>query len=94
MLRHLNNDILPALEKDVWTLSRAHLEHKDRFMRPFGTEINDKMYGTLLMRAHYAMHRLTDYLSGKVDTLPELEGPRYDEGPSAWGFGFENLAQI
>ena len=93
-LRHLNDEILPALANDVWRLSRAHLEHKDRFMRPFGTEINDKMYGTLLMRAHYTMHRLTDFLSGKVDTLPELEGPRYDEGPSAWGFGFDNLAFI
>jgi hypothetical protein len=93
-LRHLNDELLPALANDVWTLSRAHLEHKDRFMRPFGTEINDKMYGTLLMRAHYAMHRLSDYLSGKVDSLAELEGPRYDEGVSAWGWGFDNLAQI
>ena len=63
-------------------------------MRPFGTEVTDKMYGTLLMRAHYAMHRLTDYLSGKVDSLPELEGERLDEGVSAWGFAFDNLAQI
>lgn len=93
-LRHLNDEILPALANDVWRLSRAHLEHKDRFMRPFGTEINDKMYGTLLMRAHYTMHRLTDYLSGKIVSLPELEGPRYDEGPSAWGFGFDNIAFI
>ena len=64
------------------------------FMRPFGTEVNDKMYGTLLMRANYAIHRLTDYLSGKVNSLPELEEPRYDEGVSAWGWAFDNLAQI
>ena len=94
VLRHLKDDILPLLVDDVWALSRAHLEHKDRFLRPFGTEVCDKMYGTLLMRAHYTMHRLSDYLSGKLKSLPELEGPRYDEGVSAWGFGFENLAQI
>jgi len=93
-LRHLASDVLPALANDVWDLSRAHMVHKDRYMRPFGTEINDKMYGTLLMRAHYTMHRLTDYLAGKTDSLPELEGPRYNEGPSAWGFSFANLTQI
>lgn len=93
-LRHLCDDILPTLIKDVWDLREAHLEHKDRFMRPFGTEINDKMYGTLLMRADYAIRRISDYLSGKVDSLAELEGPRYDEGVSAWGWAFDNLAQI
>ena len=93
-LAHLKDDVLPALMKDAWEVSRAHMAHKDMFMRPFGTEVCDKMYGTLIMRAHYAIHRLTDYLSGKVDTLPELEGPRYDEGVSAWGWGFDNLAQI
>lgn len=93
-LRHLCDDILPTLIKDVWDLREAHLEHKDRFMRPFGTEINDKMYGTLLMRANYAIRRISHYLSGKVDSLAELEGPRHDEGVSAWGWAFDNLAQI
>ena len=63
-------------------------------MRPFGTEVNNKMYGTVFMRTRYAIHRLSDYLSGKVDSLPELAEPRYDEGAAAWGWGFDNLSQI
>ena len=94
MLRHLLRDTLPALEKDVCDLSRAHMVHKDRYMRPFGTEVCDKMYGTLLMRARYAIHRLEDYLDGRVDSLPELAGPRLEEPAGAWGFAFDNLAQI
>ena len=93
-LAEIKDDILPALIKDAWEISRAHLAHKDMFMRPFGTEKCDKMYGTLIMRAHYAIHRLTDYLNGKVDRLPELEEKRLDEGVSAWGWGFENLTEI
>ena len=93
-LAHLKDDVLPALMKDAQDISNAHRAHKDMFMRPFGTEVTDKMYGTLMMRADYAIRRLTDYLAGKVKSLPELEEPRYDEGPSAWGWGFDNLAQI
>ena len=93
-LQNLLDKHLPELENNVLELSRTHYVHKDRFMRPFGTEVSDKMYGTVLMRTRYAIHRLTDYLSGKIDTLPELEEPRLDEGAAAWGYGFDNLAQI
>lgn len=93
-LRMLAEEMMPALERDALEMSRTHMVHKDRFMRPFGTEFADKMYGTMLMRARYAAHRLSDYLLGKVDSLPELEEPRYDEGASAWGYGFDNLTTI
>lgn len=90
-LRTLAEEKLPALELAWLELSDAHMVHKDLFMRPFGTEINDRMYGTMVMRTRYAMHRLGDYLAGRVDNLPELEEPRYDEGAAAWGWGFDNL---
>lgn len=93
-LRELCEKTLPTLENCILELQRAHMVHKDRFMRPFGTEVNDKMYGTVLMRTRYAIHRLSDYLSGNVSSLPELAEPRYDEGAAAWGWGFDNLSQI
>ena len=93
-LRDLLENYLPRLEMDVLELSRTHMVHKDRFMRPFGTEVSDKMYGTVLMRTRYTIHRLSNYLSGKVASLPELDEPRLDEGAAAWGYGFDNLSKI
>ena len=90
-LRLILEEKLPALETAWLDVADAHMVHKDEFMRPFGTEATDRMYGTMIMRTRYAMHRLADYLSGRVDSLAELAEPRYDEGAAAWGWGFENL---
>lgn len=90
-LRLIAEEKLPALERAILELSRAHMVHKDRFMRPFGTEANDRMYGTMLMRTRYAIHRINDYLVGNTYSLAELEEPRYDEGAATWGWGFDNL---
>ena len=82
---------LPALE-DAWMeLVEAHHTHKDNYLRPFGAEIIDRMYGPQIMRTRYAMRRLGDYLKGCVDSLPELAEPRYDEGASAWGWSYDSL---
>ena len=48
----------------------------------------------MIMRTKYAIRRLGYYLSGQVDSLPELEEERFDEGAAAWGMGFNNLIQI
>lgn len=90
-LQTILEEKLPALENAWLEVSDCHMVHKDLFMRPFGTEATDRMYGTMIMRTRYAIHRLSDYLSGRVDSLPELDEPRYDEGAAAWGWGFDNL---
>jgi hypothetical protein len=68
--------------------------HKDNYLRPFGGEEMDNIYGTHIMRTKSAIRRLGYYLSGQVDSLPELMEERFDEGASAWGWGFGNLIQI
>ena len=90
-LRMILDEKLPALENGWIEIADCHMVHKDLFMRPFGTEATDRMYGTMIMRTRYAAHRLSDYLAGRVERLEELDEPRYDEGAAAWGWGFDNL---
>jgi hypothetical protein len=93
-LRLILEEKLPALENAWLDLVDAHNYYKDVYMRPFGSEVTDQMYGTMIMRTKYAIRRLGYYLSGQVDSLPELEEERFDEGAAAWGMGFANLNQI
>ena len=90
-LRLILEEKLPALENSWYEISELHQVHKDLFMRPFGTEATDRMYGTMIMRTRYAIHRISDYLAGRTDAIEELAEPRYDEGASAWGWGWDNL---
>ncbi|MBQ8879221.1 MAG: family 20 glycosylhydrolase [Clostridia bacterium] len=90
-LAYILAEKLPALENAWLELTEAHHSHKDEYLRPFGAEIIDGMYGPQIMRTRYAMRRLGDYLGGIVDSLPELAEPRYDEGASAWGWSYGNL---
>ena len=94
MLRHILEEKLPALDTAWNEVYKWHIYHKDTYMRPFGTEEMDKIYGTHIMRTRYAIRRLEYYLSGQVDSLPELMEERYDEGAAAWGFSFANLTSI
>jgi hypothetical protein len=93
-LHMLLEEKLPALEKLWQELSDRHEYHRDAFMRPFGVESNHRRYGTMLMRTRYAMHRLENYLSGKVQSLSELEEPRFFMPPAAWGMDFGSLTEF
>ena len=93
-LRIILEEKLPALEAAWAEIYECHMYHKDNYLRPFGGEQMDEIYGTHIMRTKYAIRRIGQYLSGLVESLPELEEPRYDEGASAWGWGFGNLTQI
>ncbi len=53
--------------------------HRDAWMtynKPFGFEIMDIRYGGIIARIETAKARLEDYLSGRIDSLPELEAER------------------
>ncbi len=90
-LANILGEKLPALESAWEELHEAHHSHKDAYLRPFGAETIDSMYGPQIMRARYAARRLGDYLKGYVDELPELAEERYDEGASAWGWSYGGL---
>ena len=93
-LRLILEEKLPALETAWGEVYEGHMYHKDNYLRPFGGETMDQIYGTHIMRTKYAIRRLGYYLSGQVNSLPELEEERFDEGAAAWGWGFGNLIQI
>ena len=93
-LRLICEEKLPALETSWAEVYEAHMYHKDNYLRPFGTEQMDNIYGTHIMRTKYAIRRLSYYLTGQIERLEELEEERFDEGASAWGWGFGNLTQI
>ena len=93
-LRLILEEKLPALELAWNEVYERHMVHKDTYLRPFGAEQMDHVYGTHIMRTKYAIRRLGYYLNGRVDSLPELEEERFDEGAAAWGWGFANLTQI
>ena len=94
MLRFLLEEKLPALERLWYDLADRHERHRDDYMRPFGVESNHRRYGTMIMRTRYAIHRLEDYLHGKVDRLAELEEPRFFQPPAAWGADFGSLTEF
>ena len=49
--------------------------------KPFGWEVCDLRYGAALKGIDRSIMRVTQYLDGKVDCLPELEAERlYFEG--------------
>lgn len=49
----------------------SYLWHKQ--YKPYGFEIHDARLGGLCMRLSTCQNRLEDYLSGKVESIPELE---------------------
>ena len=93
-LRLILEEKLPALETAWGDVYEGHMYHKDNYLRPFGAERMDMIYGTHIMRTKCAIRRLDYYLCGQVDSLPELEEERFDEGAAAWGWEFENLIDI
>ena len=93
-LRRLTEESLPSLETALLALADAHTVHQERYLRPFGAQETDRMYGTMLMRIRYAVRRIKAYLDGSSESLPELAEPRHDEGANAWGWSFKELMKI
>ncbi len=62
-----------------------HFAHKEKYLRPFGWEVQTRTYGAKKEDALLAQKRVRDYLAGKIDSLPELEAERLHREPAAWG---------
>ncbi len=63
------------IEKTV-LLKDAHRKAWMTFNNPFGFEVMDIRYGGIIARMETAKERLSDYLSGKIDSIGELEAER------------------
>ena len=83
-LRRFAEEELPELSFRVSELRLSHMENWMKFYKPFGWDVMDMRYGSLLARIDSAIRQLTAYLEGKLDKIEELEAERllYDKaGP-------------
>ena len=83
-LRDIAQNRLPALTERVKALRLAHMENWMEIYKPFGWDVMDMRYGSLLARIDSATRQLTAYLEGKTDRIEELETERLyfeKEGP-------------
>ena len=75
-LMRIVNETLPEL---LCRVERFHHCLRTQWMaenKPFGFEVQDQRLGGLLLRLKSVKQRLMDYLSGQVETIPELEAER------------------
>ena len=75
-LKKIAGSDLPELEGRLETLRRAHQADFYATCKPIGWEILDVRYGGAIACARTAKTRIEDYLSGRIDRIPELEEPR------------------
>lgn len=76
LLFEVKDKLLPQLEKDFTELKNIHYSLWHSTFRPFGFEVIDGRYGVKLSRISSAILRISDYLDGKIPSLPELEEER------------------
>ena len=78
------SDDLPVLAAEVKTLWQIHRKMWYYQHKPQGWEVVEGRYGRLMNRIDTARWRLQAYLSGEIESLPELEEIRekiYDHNP-------------
>ena len=67
---------LPELSRRIIILRKYHKELWFKTNKPFGWEVHDVRYGSLLMRIETVIDRLSDYLEGRINKIEELEQQR------------------
>jgi hypothetical protein len=75
-LRRFAEEELPELSYRVSELRIAHMECWMEIYKPFGWDILDMRYGSLLARIDSAIRQVTAYIEGKIDRIEELEAER------------------
>ena len=68
---------IPRLCREVERLRRLHRRYWHESFEPWGWETLDTRYGGLIARLNSLGERITDYLRGRIESIPELENPRY-----------------
>ncbi len=72
-LRKAVGEDIPRLRKAVRTLWKRHRDLWFSLYKPFGWEVIDRRYGGLVARLDTVSERLRGFLSGKIESIPELE---------------------
>ncbi len=75
-LRCCADELLDKLAEKEMRLCRAHRELWFRYCKGFGWEVMSLRYGGMIQRAADAKIRISDYLSGKIERIEELEETR------------------
>ncbi|HVL24749.1 MAG TPA: beta-N-acetylhexosaminidase, partial [Thermomicrobiales bacterium] len=75
-LRAIGATELPEVVARVRALRACHRERWHALYAPFGWEVIDTRYGGLLMSLDTAMHRIGEYVAGRIERIAELEEPR------------------
>lgn len=88
-LEKICKEILPDLKSDYIKLHKIHKKQWLETYKPFGWETLDIRYAALEARADYAAERISDYLSGKINKIEELE-----EQPLAKATGGRNFGNL
>ncbi len=76
LLTCIKDQLLPQLAEDFEAVKQLHFQMWHKTNRPFGFEVVDTRYGGKVNRITTAIGRLQAYLSGEIDSLPELEEER------------------
>ncbi len=95
-----NRELLAALleECDVIIeklrlLKDTHRKAWMHYNKPFGWEVHDIRYGGQIARFETAKMMLSDYLSGRIETIEELEVERLEAPDLAWN-PYERIATV
>lgn len=72
-LATIANKYIPEYIDALDELSEVHAYHRDTYLKPFGAEATDALYGKHKERARTAKRRILNYLNGKTDKIDELE---------------------
>lgn len=87
-LRRFAEEELPELKERMKELRRVHMENWFALYKPLGWDVMDMRYGSLMTRMDSAIEEIQMYLSGKLDSLEELEQERLlyggTEGAPRW----------
>ncbi len=75
-LARMANEELPELSERYRALRLAHMENWMQLYKPFGWDVMDMRYGSMLARIDSAIREVKAYLAGEIDTIEELDAER------------------
>lgn len=75
-LKNITTVILPDIIEKAKALRNAHRDQWLKMHKPFGWEVLDIRYGGLLSRLDTAIHRIDEFIDGRIDMIDELEQER------------------
>lgn len=90
-LKYYAEKAIPELLKRYEKYYSDNKTQWDKYNRPCGFEVQDIRFGGLIQRAKTVRTVLLDYISGNVDSIPELEVKRIPYSPSNDGKALKHL---